>query len=111
MECCMFVVSIIAVIIAIFAIYAAFRVARMTTKVQFLIDCYKECMDIGRLPNTNSSYTSRLNSLLDTIVVLGDDFKNFSNQYRIPGQTNLSLNNLDQLFLAYLKKYQKYIKV
>lgn len=111
MECYMLVVSIIAIVIAVFAIYVAFRVARMTTKIQFLIDCYKECMEIGRLPNGSPSYTPRLNSLLDTIVFLGDEFKNFSHQYRIPGQTNLSLSNLDQLFLKYLSKYKKYIKV
>ena len=111
MECCMFVINVVTIIIAIIAMYVAIHVARMTTKIQFLIDCYKECMEIGRLPNGSPSYVPRLNSLLDTIVVLGDEFKNFSNQYRIPGQTNLSLSNLDQLFLKYLKKYEKYIKV
>ncbi|WP_290740127.1 hypothetical protein [Fibrobacter sp. UBA3718] len=110
-ECGMLIVSIIAVAVAVFAISMAFRVAQMTTKIHLLVDCYKECMEIGRLPKADSSFTYRLNSFLDTIEFLNDDFKNFSRQYRVSGQTQLSLNNLDQLFLKYLTKYKKYIKI
>lgn len=111
-SCCMsLVISIVSIFVAIIAMFIAVHVAHMTTKIRFLMDCYKECMEIGRLPNGHPSYLSRLNFLLDVIVVLNEEFENFSKQYRVSGQTNLSLNDLDQLFLKYLKKYQKYIKV
>lgn len=110
-SCCMSIISIVSIFVAIMAMFIAVHVAHMTTKIHFLMDCYKECMAIGRLPSGHPSYLSRLNSLLDVIVVLNEEFKKFSKQYRVFGQTNLSLNDLDQLFLKYLKKYQKYIKV
>jgi hypothetical protein len=111
MECFMLITSIVAVIVAIIAMFIAVHAAQMTTKIQFLLNCYSECVEIGRLPNGSPLYTPRLNALLDRIVVFGDDFNDFVKQYRIPNQTTLSLSNLDKLFLDTITKYQKYIKV
>ena len=111
MECAMLIVNIVTVITAIIAMCIALYIAQMTIKNQFLLSCYSECMEIGRLPNGSPSYISRLNSLLDRITVLGNDFNDVVKQYRIPNQTTLSLNNLDKLFLDTITKYQKYIKV
>lgn len=106
---CPSALDIVSSLIAVIAVVIAVYNNRMSCKIQFLIMCYIECMEIGRM-QSSSSYQQRLDALLDKIVFLGDDFRSFTKHYRKnPSGTSLTL--LDDLFKQKMNKYKRYIKV
>lgn len=104
------VLNIVSSLIAFIAVAVAVYNNRMSCKIQFLVMCYIECMEIGRMQPNSLYYQQRLDALLDKIVFLGDDFRSFTVRYR-KNSLKTSLTQLDDLFKRKMDEYKRYIKV
>lgn len=104
------VLNIVSSLIAFIAVAVAVYNNRMSCKIQFLVMCYIEFMEIGRMQPNSLYYQQRLDALLDKIVFLGDDFRSFTVRYR-KNSLKTSLTQLDDLFKRKMDEYKRYIKV
>ncbi|WP_405335855.1 hypothetical protein [Fibrobacter sp.] len=118
MELLSFVLSLLSFGISLFAIWKNIDVARKTVKIQFLLTCFVECMEVGRLKNGDlDKYEQRRDALLDKIDALGGEFSKNVSDYRTKQNettdldTDSVLRKLDGLFIKEINNNQKYIKV
>lgn len=112
------ILSTLSFVLSIFAIWKNIDVARKTVKIQFLLTCFVECMEIGRLKNGDlDKYEQRRDALFDKIDALGGEFSKIVSDYRTKQNettdlgTDSVLRKLDGLFIKEINNNQKYIKV
>ncbi len=110
--------EMLSILLSIAAIVITIYMARKTIKIQFLLTCFLECMEIGRLKNGNlAEYEQRRDALLDKVNALGKEFSKIVEEYKQKQNgpdclnTDSILKKLDNQLTEEIKKYSKYIKV
>lgn len=115
-ECLMLIVNFMTIIVAVMAMFIAIYVARMTSKVQFLLKCRADWTAVVAKKDL-AAYAELRNYALEQITYLGDDFKEYADEYKEAKKsknldsTKIILEKIDELFDKKIKEYQKYIKV
>lgn len=111
----MLIVNIVTIVVALIAIFVALHIAKVSCKVQFLIKCNADWTAAARKKSDLNAYQELRDFALDETIALGPEFKTLVNEYREKTKNTVEtsdiLKKIDNLFIAKIKEYQKYIEV